>query len=457
MISRERSLPIFVALVFLIGGILGGGPVSPLLSMFVELVASFLGAIALAGLIDGNFPRHAKPGLILLGLICLVPLVQLVPLPADIWRKLPGHDVPFEISRLAGLGDLARPISLSPEQTGLAALALIVPAAIFMATLQFGTEGRDRVFLAIVAFAFASTVLGIFQVAAGSGVNLGIYKQVHDGYPIGFFANRNHEADLLLIALPVSAYLVRSRPWPRRTRTIALAIATMFFSLSVIATQSRTGVALLPIALGGVMAVWIGDIRDRRIWLGLAGLFAVALVGYAIVRLTPVGHHLASRFSDLGYDLRPVVWQGTSTATGTFWPVGSGVGSFVPVYQMFEDLNSISDMWVNHAHNEYLELLLDTGIAAAILFGGYVIVAILALLGEVAHEMRRQRYVAICIILILLAHSVMDYPLHTFALLAIFAFANAMLFPAREMRRVRRSGSHPVSPPPAFAMDYDHA
>lgn len=457
MISRERSLAVLVGLVFLAGGILGGGPVSPVLSMFVELMASFLGAIALAGLIDGNFPGHAKPAIVLLVLICLVPLVQLIPLPANVWRTLPGHEIPFEIANLAGLGDLARPISLSPEQTGLAALALIVPAAVFIASLQFGVDGRDNVLIAIVAFAFVSSLLGIFQVAAGGGLDFGIYRQVHDGYPIGFFANRNHEADLMLIALPASAYLIRSRHWPHRLRNFALGIALIFFTLSVVSTQSRTGAALLPIALGGALTVWIGDIRDSRIWLGFGGLTAIALAGYALLRLTPVGHHLVARFSDIGDDLRPAVWQGTWTAIGAFWPVGSGVGGFVPVYKMFEDLNSITDAWVNHAHNEYLELVLDTGVCAVVLLGAYAILALLALFGEASREARRQRYAAVAMILILLAHSITDYPLRTFALLTIFAFANALLFPARELRHVRRSGPHPVSPPPAFAMDHDHA
>ena len=113
-IARERSLIWLIALVFILGGILGGGPTSPNISMFVELPAAFLAAIGLAGLIDGHHAREARAALILLALICLVPLIQLVPLPSGYWAALPGHATPAEISRLVGLGDQARPLSLSP-------------------------------------------------------------------------------------------------------------------------------------------------------------------------------------------------------------------------------------------------------------------------------------------------------------------------------------------------------
>jgi O-antigen ligase len=426
--------------------------------MFVELPACFLGALAIAGLVDGHSPREAKAALVLLALICLVPLTQLIPLPASGWKSLPGREIPYAISHAAGLGGLARPISLDPEQTRIAALSLIVPAAVFIAALQLDLRGRDQVMFAVAVFAFASALLGIFQVASGGGLNLGVYRQIHDGYPIGFFANRNHEATLLLIAMPMSAHLIRLRQWPHRTRSMAIGATIVFFSLSVVATASRSGFALLTIAWAGTLIVWIGDIRDRRIWLSAAGLLAISLIAFGLLNLTGAGHRVIHRFNDVGEDLRPFIWHGSWEAIKAFWPSGSGVGSFVPVYKMFEDLNSVNDAWVNHAHDDYLEVLLDAGVAAAVLLVGYAAILIAALFRRLPPPQRSQRYVAACAVLILLAHSLTDYPLRTFGLLAIFAFANALFFPGRDMLRVRRSGSHPVqSPPSAFASDFSHA
>jgi hypothetical protein len=444
-------LSALIIAVFLAGGVIGGGPTSAHLSMFVELPAVVLGALAIAGLVDGNYPERAVPAMILLLLICLVPLLQLIPLPADYWKSLPGREIPGEISRLAGLGTLSRPISLTPEETRLAALSLIVPASVFLATLQLGMRERDRVMMTIVLFAFASAILGIFQVAAGGGLNLGIYRQIHDGYSIGFFANRNHQATLLLIAIPMAVRMIGLQRWDHRTKTVMTVVALLFFSLSVVGTISRAGFLLLPLAVGGALVVWIGDLRDRRIWLGLAGLLAVLVASYLIIQLTPLGSRVVHRFNDVGDDLRPIIWQGSWAASRSFWPIGSGTGSFVPVYKMFEDLNSVNDAWVNHAHDDYLELLLDDGGAAVILFIGYLIFLIAALIRPVPPPLRSQRYVVVSTITIVMAHSLMDYPLRTFGVITIFAFANALLLPPRDIRRLVRSGSHPASPPPAFA------
>jgi O-antigen ligase len=447
-----------IAAVLLAGGVLGGGDTSIRLSIFVELPACFLAALAVGGLVDGNCPREAKMALILLALICVVPLFQLIPLPASTWKSLPGRELPYAISQTAGLVHLARPISLDPEQTRIAALSLIVPAAVFIASLQLDLRGRDQIMLVVAVFAFTSALFGIFQVASGGGLDLGIYRQVHDGYPIGFFANRNHEASLLLIAMPVSAHLIRLRHWPHRTRAMAIGAIILFFSFSVVATASRSGFALLAVAWAGTLVVWTGDMRDRRIWLSAAGLLVVLMIAVGLLDLTGAGHRAIHRFNDIGEDLRPFIWHGSWQAIKAFWPVGSGAGSFVPIYKMFEDLNTVNDAWVNHAHDDYLELLLDVGIAGAILFVAYATLLVDALVRPLPSPQRSHRYVAVCTILILLAHSLTDYPLRTFGLLAIFAFSNALLFPGHDLVRVRRSGSHPVQfPPSAFTSDLDHA
>jgi len=310
--------------------------------------------------------------------------------------------------------------------------------------------GRDRLLLVVVGFAFVSAVLGVFQTAAGGGFHLDIYPQVHEGYPIGFFANRNHEGDLLLIALPASAQVIRSAAVRDKTRISLMIGGVLFFSLAVVSTQSRTAVSLLPLALCCSLAVWIGNLRDRRIWIGFAALIAVVLISVAIVELTPVGHRLLLRFTTIGDDLRPEIWKNTLEAMGAFWPTGSGVGSFIPVYQMFEDLNSVRDTWVNHAHNDYLEILLETGLVGAILILIYFVLAVVSLFADAPRPLRGQRYVAVSAILILVAHSLTDYPLRTFGLLSVFALANGMLFLPRERIRIRRRGTYPASPPPDF-------
>lgn len=444
-----------LSLLFVVGGVIGGGPTSPILSMIVELIACVLGAVGIAGIIDGHYPREAWPALVLLILICAVPMLQLIPLPATLGARLPGREVPDAILRLIGADGNSRPLSLDPEQTRLAMLTLSVPAATFIASLQLTRSSRELIFKIIVAFSFISAIFGVFQVAKG-GIDLGIYPTTHSGFPIGFFANRNHEADLLLIAMPFSACIIDAQNWPKRTKSTTLAGSIVVFSLAVAATQSRTGLALIPLALLTILAIQIGNVRDVRFWKSVVGLGAFLIAGYAVFSLTPVGTRVSRRFSDVANDLRPHIWAGTREAISNFWPAGSGIGTFPPVYNMFEDLNSVRESWVNHAHNDYLELLLVAGLPAALLLITFTVLFIASLTRRLPFPLRGQRYAGVGALLILLIHSTTDYPLRTFALLAIFAFSAALLYPSNEVQG-RRKTANAATSLERLTFDADHA
>ncbi len=331
-------------------------------------------------------------------------------------------------------------MSLDPEQTRLRSKTLTVPAATFLATLQLTAASRDIFMRAVVAFALISALLGMLQVASGGSFNLGIYDQIHEGFPIGFFANRNHEADLLLIAIPLSARVLLLQRWPRQVQTIGILGLSSLFAVSVVATQSRTGIALAPIALIGALVIWRGNIRDRVSWLSAAIVATMSVAAFAVLNLTPIGRQAFHRFSSVGDDLRPHIWDATWAAIKNFWPAGSGVGTFPPVYNMFEDLDWVGSSWVNHAHNDYLELALVAGLPAVLLIIAYFVIAAVALTRRLSFPLRGQRYAATAGIVILAGHSITDYPLRTFALLTLFAFFSALLYPSREAR-ARRSGS----------------
>lgn len=455
VINRQQAFVALLSLLFVIGGVIGGGPTSPILSMLVELVACMLGTLAIAGLANGDCTKESVPALIFLAIVCAVPVVQLIPLPAGLFAMLPGRQVPNALLHLIAEDHSPHPLSLDPEQTRLAAFTLVVPAATFVASLQLSAASRDQVMRVIVGFALVSAVLGIFQVAEG-GLTLGIYPLVHDGFPIGFFANRNHEADLLLVAIPLSARIIQQQPWRPRSHGIALIGLTAFFVLSVVSTQSRTGMALLPLAIFSAITIVIGTIRDKRVWISGIAVLIFTVIGYVALDYTPIGQRALHRFSNVENDLRPHIWEGTRAAIKNFWPAGTGVGTFPPIYNMFEDLNSVGQAWVNHAHNDYLELLLVAGLPAAILLAAYVVVLAVALFKRVSFPLRTQRYAGLAMLLILLAHSLTDYPLRTFALLFIFAFSSALLYPSREMRGGSKHARHRATRT-AFPTDLGHA
>ena len=116
---------------------------------------------------------------------------------------------------------------------------------------------------------------------------------------------------------------------------------------------------------------------------------------------------------------------------------GSGIGTFEQVYRMNENPAAVDHYYVNHAHNDYLELAIETGLPGLLL-----LLLFLAWWGNSVWRMVRSpaadHYAmagAIASAAILL-HSVVDYPLRTAAMGAVFAMSLALIV---ESRRTARS------------------
>ena len=84
--------------------------------------------------------------------------------------------------------------------------------------------------------------------------------------------------------------------------------------------------------------------------------------------------------------------------------------------------------YVNHAHNDYLELVLELGAAGAVLIvlflGWWAVAATRVWTSTLSTPFGRAATIATAAIL---AHSIVDYPLRTGALMAVFGAAIALM------------------------------
>jgi len=158
-------------------------------------------------------------------------------------------------------------------------------------------------------------------------------------------------------------------------------------------------------------------------------------------------------------------------AAKAYLPWGSGLGTFVPVYAFFEKpVDTILNTFANHAHNDAVELFLETGVlglaltALFVLWLGLRSVAIwrsVPPMGarEVDWALARA---ATIIVTLILVHSLVDYPLRTGAMMAIMAFSCALLIeplvgaepvikPQTVPKRTRHRRRPKLSPAPAFS------
>src|SRR5512134_752486 len=78
------------------------------------------------------------------------------------------------------------------------------------------------------------------------------------------------------------------------------------------------------------------------------------------------------RFSrtDITKEERLVVWSTTLTAAKDFWLTGSGLGTFLNIFPLYSP-PSVQGIY-DHAHNDYLEFLLETGLGGVLLFACFI-------------------------------------------------------------------------------------
>jgi O-antigen ligase len=441
--AADAILPGYLALCLVLGGASAAGIVA---NTLLQLLAVAIIALYVAR--SGVRVPGWRSLTVCAGLAVLIVAVQLAPLPAGLVSGFPGRREIADGYRLLGLAPSWGRISLDGDATIASALALLPPFAVAAAALHASKMARDAAVLALLAMIVVEIALGALQVTSGGGYYF--YEITNAGLAVGFFANANHMATLLLVGLPyVAAMGTKTRsPEHRRKREqpawLALALGLVLL-LGVLLNGSVAGLGLL---LPAVAASYLLYRRGRGQRIGswtIIALVVVVLLLLAFLLLGPLHGQLLDRKLSLSDPTtRRTSWAVTALAAREYFPIGTGLGSFVPVYQLHEQLAQVTNVYVNHAHNDYLELLLELGVAAVLLLilfvAWYVRRAVVVWRSdEAGYSFARAGSVAVAIILL---HSLVDYPIRTAAIAAVFALSLALMAaPEPVMRASTRPGS----------------
>ena len=462
-LSLDAMLALGTFVVLALALLLGGGTQQGYWSDAAVQFASLpLIAAAAMGLAKSHVSRTAKWALILLCIGLALPLIQLIPLPPAIWSAFPGRAAFVKTYRLVGLAPGWAPLSLDPEATWYSFAALLPAAAIFLAVLPLEWKVRRVLVGLVLAISVASVVLGVLQVIGGPDSPLRFFSLTNVDRPVGFFANANHQAALLYSAAPLAFALaldaVHRQNESRSMRSsravgnpglifklVAIGLVLAMVAIGLIGTQSRAGLGLGLVA--GLSCVAMSRISSR----GSAKLYLILLTailfGLAIYLQFAVVN-LAERI-DAGEDvaaLRSTFATVTWHAVLSFLPLGSGFGSFVPIYDMFSPYPLLGHRYVNHAHNDWLELMLTGGVPVM----AFAVCFLVLLAAEIIPVWRSKpdgaqfpnlaRGASIVVVL-LLVHSTVDYPLRTTAVSALFALACGLLIEPAKTKGVGRGNS----------------
>lgn len=304
--------------------------------------------------------------------------LHLVPLPPAIWTALPGRDIIVSIYRDAGMALPWQPLSVAQARTWNALFSLAAPVAALVLALTLDARAQRGLLLALLAVGFVSGIIGMLQALGPAQGPFYFYRITNNGVSVGLFANRNHQAAFLAAMFPlIAANLSLFKGKPEQLffhRAIAIAGGLLLVPL-ILMTGSRAGLVLGVIGMASAWWVFRSPVaqvrsaerktesRKRVISIGLVGILLafsaiVALRTSALQRLIE---------TDPADELRITALPIVIDAIERFFPLGSGLGTFVEVYQIFEPNRLISPSYFNHAHNDFAELLLTAGVPGVLL------------------------------------------------------------------------------------------
>lgn len=367
----------------------------------------------------------------LLGLFVILVGLQLVPLPPAVWNGLPGRDAIERLDTALGYPDVWRPLSMAPMRTWNAFGSLVVPAAGLLLAIAVRATTRDLLHI-IAGLGLLNAALGLLQVISGRSSSLYFYELTNLGSAVGIFANENHSAIFAACSLLVMVRLGLEARTQHGSRWMSIFYPASFFFIVLVALVSGSRAGFVA-CLGAIVisAIMIGITPARQIDKSHSGqlsrwgerypyffavlpllVLGVTVVAFVSLGRAPAFSDLLARdsFADLRWSILPVIAEMLSI----HWWVGSGFGSFEQVYHIYEPSDLLMPRYVNQAHNDWLQFLIEGGVLAGGLLVGLAVWLVRSLLRiKIGRTGPLLVLFWISIFSIFAAASVIDYPLRT--------------------------------------------
>jgi O-antigen ligase len=359
----------------------------------------------------------------------LLPLVALIVLGCI--QLLPLGGSPVEPGLLSV--PASRALSLDPYATRFFVAHLVLLAVFFAAALTFiDTRKRSQRLLALLmAFGALIAFFGILQKLADPE---GIYglRPAPQAIPFGPYMNQHHFASLMvMLSGPVFGLLFAGK-LKKEIRPLVI-IAGVMMAIAVVFTGSRGGM-LSYIGMIGFSGLAGYLYRDRanaadggaaapaRRLATIGGGFALVVIVLGVVAYLGAGENLLRGLglTEGGADVtsgRSHYWQVAAQIFFANPVIGAGMDAFGVAFTRFDTQSGF--FRVEQAHNDYLQMLADGGIAGFLLIGWFIYLLLSKGMSRIANAAAGwDRGAAIgCLAgaIGILIHSFFDFPLRTSA------------------------------------------
>ena len=205
----------------------------------------------------------------------------------------------------------------------------------------------------------------VLQGIAPNGKLYWIWASAQSGAIYGPYVNRNHYAGLMEMLTPFPLVLAATRFTEGNRRMFVTAIAALMAG-SIFLSQSRGGMLAFCVQMIVLSVLLVGARQGNWRKPLMLGAFLMLVIGF-LVWLG--GNELTRRLASIHSEARAELDGGLRLTIDRdclhMWlkrPIlGWGLGTFPIVYPQFRSF--YTTFFVNEAHNDYLQLLTETGLA----------------------------------------------------------------------------------------------
>jgi len=360
-----------------------------------------------------------------------------------IWSPL---YVPLGVFFLLGVAQYGTRLALDSSETRQALILLATDLVFFFLAVQLFGGAHSATLRpfgrAVLVFAGGMGLFAILQTASGMHRIYGIID-THGGGFLGPYVNRDHFAGLMEMLLPVAVLYVAGRHgrfsleasvW--RLSAIALALAAFLLSGSrggLLALALEIAVATIALSRAGSRTR-----QARRLAMAAALTFVAGVMLFAYVDPGWVAKKLGSvayidrTWADWASDRKNMasdalrMWRDHPL-------LGVGLGDFETAYPHYQSFPS--DLWIDHAHNDYAEAGAETGVVGAVLILSALALFLRLAFRDWGNALRSHagwiRFGAAVACCGMLGHSLGDFNLHIPANAAWFAVLAGIATTAR--------------------------
>jgi O-antigen ligase len=224
------------------------------------------------------------------------------------------------------------------------------------------TSDIRRISIALTSFGTSLAMFAVLQSLTSNGKIYWLRIPRFGGWIYGPYVNHNHYAGLMEMLAPIPLVFAFSKYAHGRKRWLA-AGAAAFMGATIFLSGSRGGMAAYSLQIALFFWFLFRERTRKGVVLVLSGFLLAAIASVAWIGGSEVSERISTaashRQADLRSDIRVAIYRDALHMVAKRPVLGSGINTFADVYPQFRSF--YTNQTVNRAHNDYLELLTDSG------------------------------------------------------------------------------------------------